>query len=254
MRLAVAGAINTDIANMLINRRFLEQEKVGEGNHSSREIGAALYLITALEYWFGHITGLAEDQNWVNDFEKHLSAHLTVPMLVAYQLIPQGANLSHLVKLEPKSDAFNIALTDRMAAWRANPDDDKQFISIDSWKSPTSFMKFLKTLPLRPSSEYWRRVYTGLSLEYPEYDPDRMDDKFIKTALIEKMAGFRRRSQKDRDERERDKERNIEFARLERERMREQEQEARKTQRFVILFLLALFVLFWLVGVLFPTR
>lgn len=195
MNLALANQINSQIANMMTSRRFLEQGKIGEGNHSNREIASALYLITALEYWFGQITGLATDQRWADHFEKRSSALFAAPMDVALLLIPQGVNLNHLAKLEPESEEYKEALGNRLDAWFTNC-HDKQFARIDCLEMPSRFLEFLKKLPLRPSSDFWQQVYSRLSLELPVYDPDRMDDGKGKTALSEQMKNFQSRTER----------------------------------------------------------
>lgn len=176
MTLATANLILRQIQDMLVNPRFLQQSKVGLGNHSRREISNASLLVVALDYWIGQVTGLdKKDKGWNDAFSGLVDAVQMLPLQLTKSLVPPDEEFIDLSKLRPDSEQYMAAYEKMHADAEDRYSRHRLQWNEDEWdrEDVISFLEFLNTLPIHPSLDYWKAVYERVKLPFPDFDPDR---------------------------------------------------------------------------------
>lgn len=196
MKLATATLIFRQIEDMLLNSTFLHQSKVGGGNHSRREISNAPLLVIALDYWVGQVADLAADKKWSESFNDIVGTADRLPLRLTIHLVPPDSEFIDLSKLPRDSDEYREAYSkmdrdglDRYEEYKQHPGTEEH-----DREDARSFVDFLKTLQIHPSSAYWESVYSRLKLRLPEYDPDRLDSK-DKLAVWQSLQALQKRTE-----------------------------------------------------------
>lgn len=210
MLIAEANLIRRQIAQMLIQNRFTRIETIGDGSHSRHEIIRAFYLSLAHEFWVTkalnakareHFSSAAKHPDKQRFFESMTTDQdaklnegiINVARNIEYicsqslfvYLLPRGSNLIHLTKIEPRSDPHHYAVSDRLNEYDIAVRNHTA-VDCTSTIAASTYLDFLKGLTLSPASDYWRKVYSFLALDYPPFDPDRIEFDSPKSVLLQK--------------------------------------------------------------------
>jgi hypothetical protein len=207
MTLATANLIRLQIAEMVANHRFTKINQIGDGTHTRAEIVAAPYLFAAQNYWVVknsilgkerdaiHKTKISENakREWsefINFLHHVVSATYSSGLFhTPIYLLLSSHHLDHYTNLVAKTDEHREAVTLRQRGDCA-PGHDGSEDFCDVALSSDNFINLLNSLPIAPSEDYWRPIYSVLRLSYPPFDPDRLTADLDIRDIKERFAAF----------------------------------------------------------------